>query len=101
MKYFVADPYCEMGIRQLGEQRVSLQPDGSLQYRHPQTGETCCVPCEYWATDWDKSLLGSYNRINEEILSVKAKLESLRKSKQELVAASPRLQRIAKQMKLF
>jgi hypothetical protein len=101
MKYFVADPSAEMGIRQLGEERVTLLSNGSLQYRHPQTGELHTVDSEFWATDWDKTAIGAYNRLNEEIGSLEGRLQRLLDARAELVASSPRLQRIAKQLKLF
>jgi hypothetical protein len=101
MKYFVADPSADMGIRQLGEEKVTLLENGSLQYRHPRTGELHTVASESWATDWDKTAIGAYNRLNEEIGGLEARLQQLLNARAELIASSPRLQRITKQLKLF
>ncbi|MBN2526656.1 MAG: hypothetical protein JXR76_09690 [Deltaproteobacteria bacterium] len=101
MKYFVADTSSEMGIRQLGEEKVTLLANGALQYRHPQTGELRTVDSELWATDWDKTAMGAYNQLNDAIAKVESQLERLKCTREELVQSSPRLQRIAKQLKLF
>ena len=101
MKYFVADPASEMGIRQLAEEKVTLLENGSLQYRHPNNGALTTVPSEYWATDWDKSVTGAYQRLTEEINKAQARLEKLENTRADLINSSPHLQRITKQLKLF
>ena len=101
MKYFVADPDSEMGIRQLAEDKVTLLENGSLQYRHPKHGVTITVSSEFWATDWDKSVTGAYTRLTEEINKTKGELEKLQTARSELIASSPYLQRVTKQLKLF
>ncbi|MBN2342902.1 MAG: hypothetical protein JXX29_02675 [Deltaproteobacteria bacterium] len=97
----MADPTADMGIRQLGEEKVTLLENGSLQYRHPRSDELCTVSSEYWATDWDKTVVGAYNKLNEKISDIQNQLHTLETAKQELIQSSPKLQRIAKQLKLF
>ena len=101
MKYFVADPSSEMGIRQLSEDKVTLFENGSLQYRHPADGVLITVSSEFWATDWDKSVTGAYSRLTEEIDKVQRHLEKLQNARSELISSSPHLQRVTKQLKLF
>ena len=101
MKYFVADPASDMGIRQLPEEKVTLLDNGSLQYRHPNNGALMTVTSEYWATDWDKSVIGAYSRLTEEITRAQERLQKLENTRAELVSSSPHLQRVTKQLKLF
>lgn len=101
MKYFVADTTAEMGIRQLSEDKITLLHDGDLVYKHPETGERCKVSAEHWATDFDKMVEGAFNKLNEEIEKQQAILQPLLTAKEDLIAASPKLQRITNQLKLF
>ncbi len=101
MKYFVADTTAETGIRQLTADKVVLNPDGTLRFRHPDTGADIHVPQEDWSTDWDRTVVPAYNRLCGDIARLETELDRLKRSRGELVAACPRLQRLVRQMRLF
>ena len=101
MNYFVADSTAETGIRQLAADKVVLNPDGTLRFRHPDTGTDVHVPREDWSTDFDRAVVPAYNRLCADIARLETELERLKRSRSELLSASPRLQRLVKQMRLF
>ena len=101
MKYFVADPHAELGILQLGEEKVTIHLDGSLEYRDHDSGAVRIVPSDEWSTDFDKAVVGAFNRLRAEIAAKRGETERLEATLNDLVKASPRLARMTRQLNLF
>ena len=101
MKYFVSDIDSDMGILQLSEDRVVINSDGSLEYIQDGTKNKITISSDRWSTDWDKVVFISYSEFNNKISKQEQTISSLKKERKKLIAASPKLQRLTKQMKLF
>ncbi|MBN2802061.1 MAG: hypothetical protein JXR91_03085 [Deltaproteobacteria bacterium] len=101
MKYFVPDPTADMGIRQLGEQNVKIDKNSTLQYSIDGGKTKINVPKDKWFTDWDKTIYAAYSTLNEKIREHTEAISKLKIEKARLVDASPKLQRMENQMKLF
>jgi len=99
VKYFVSDIDSDMGILQLSEDRVVINSDGSLEYI--KEGTKITISSDRWSTDWDKVVFISYSEFNNKISGQEQTISSLKKERKKLIAASPKLQRLTKQMKLF
>ena len=101
MKYFVADPYADMGIKQLAGDKVTVLSDDCLEYFDSTANKNIQIKKNEWSTDFDKIVTVAFAQLETAIKKHEQTAVTLKNEQQKLIKASPRLQRLSMQMKLF